>query len=65
MKKKRLAMKGVQITLKETERRLISRTEIDVSLGANIPSEKERLRNILQKMRYLIIENLPLSKPQS
>lgn len=49
---------------KETERRLISRTGIDVSLEANIQSEKERWRNILQRilacMRYLIIQNLPL-----
>nr|XP_042908547.1 uncharacterized protein LOC107437323 [Parasteatoda tepidariorum] len=49
---------------KETERRLISRAGIDASLEANIQSEKERWRNILQRilacMRYLIIQNLPL-----
>ena len=49
---------------KETERRFISRTGIDVSLEANIQSEKERWQNILQRilacMRYLIILGLPI-----
>lgn len=43
---------------KETERRLRTGTGIDVSLEANIQSEKERWRNILQRilacMGYLI-----------
>ncbi|XP_035230146.1 uncharacterized protein LOC118202101 [Stegodyphus dumicola] len=51
-------------TWKEAERRLINKTGIDESLEANIQSEKERWRNILQRilacMKYLIIQILPL-----